>query len=112
MTTYGLMIDNEYCTGCHTCEVACKKELDLPLGQWGIKLLELGPWLHVDGKTWEFKYVPVPSTLCNLCEDRVLAGGIPSCALHCLANVIEYGTLEELSKKMEAKGKMCSVFLP
>ena len=22
---YGLLIDYEFCTGCHTCEVACKK---------------------------------------------------------------------------------------
>ena len=112
MTRYGLMIDNEYCTGCHTCEVACKNELGLPLGQWGIKLLELGPWKKIDGRTWEFKYVPVPTTSCNLCEERVAQGGIPSWALHCLANVIEYGTLEELAKKMEDKGRMCSVFLP
>ena len=88
MATYGLMIDNEYCTGCHTCEIACRNELGLPLGQWGIKLLEMGPWRKTDG-TWEGKYVPVPTTSCNLCEGRVAAGGEPSCALHCLANAIE-----------------------
>ena len=67
MATYGLMIDNEYCTGCHTCEIACRNELGLPQGQWGIKLLEMGPWRKPDG-TWEGKYVPVPTTSCNLCE--------------------------------------------
>ena len=74
MATYGLMIDNEYCTGCHTCEIACRNELGLPQGQWGIKLLEMGPWRKPDG-TWEGKYVPVPTTSCNLCEGRVAAGG-------------------------------------
>jgi len=44
MARNGLLIDYEYCTGCHTCEVACKQELDLPVGKWGIKLLEDGPW--------------------------------------------------------------------
>ena len=112
MAQYGLMIDNEYCTGCHSCEVACKNEKELPLGQWGIKVLELGPWKLMDGKKWEFRYVPVPTVYCDLCADRVEAGGIPSCQLHCLASVIEYGTLEELAKKMEEKGKMCSIFLP
>ena len=29
---YGLFINYEYCTGCHTCEVACKKALGLPEG--------------------------------------------------------------------------------
>lgn len=111
MATYGLMIDNEYCTGCHTCEIACRNELELPMGQWGIKLLELGPWKKLDGR-WETKFVPVPTTYCDLCSERVSSGGIPSCALHCLANVIEYGTLEELAKKMEERGSQCSVFLP
>ena len=37
---YGLLIDYEYCTGCYSCEVACKNELKLPHGKWGIKLLK------------------------------------------------------------------------
>ena len=74
MTHYGLLIDNEYCTGCHSCEVACKNEHDLPLGQWGIKVLELGPWKLMDGKHWEYRYVPVPTSYCDLCADRVEAG--------------------------------------
>jgi Fe-S-cluster-containing dehydrogenase component len=112
MTQYGLMIDNEYCTGCHSCEVACKNENDLPLGQWGIKVLELGPWKLVDNKHWEYRYIPVLSQLCTLCAGRVEAGGVPSCALHCQASVIEFGTVQELADKMEAKGKMCSIFIP
>ncbi|HCF70666.1 MAG TPA: oxidoreductase, partial [Syntrophomonas sp.] len=38
MSRNGLLIDYEYCTGCHSCEVACKKELELPKGKFGIKL--------------------------------------------------------------------------
>ena len=112
MTQYGLMIDNEYCTGCHSCEVACKNEKGLPLGQWGIKVLELGPWKLLDGKTWEYRYVPVLSRICDLCEQRVADGGQPSCVLHCLAHAIEYDTLENLAKRMEEKGKMASIFIP
>ena len=26
---YGLLIDYEYCSGCHACETACKMEHDL-----------------------------------------------------------------------------------
>lgn len=33
---YGLLVQYEFCTGCHTCEIACKKHHDLPEGQWGI----------------------------------------------------------------------------
>ena len=112
MAQYGLLIDNEYCTGCHSCEVACKNEHDLPLGQWGIKVLELGPWQLADGKKWEYRYIPVPTSYCDLCADRTAAGSKPTCVHHCLASAMEYGTLEELAVKMEKKGKMASVFIP
>lgn len=112
MVQYALMIDNKYCTGCHSCEVACKNELGLPLGQWGIKILELGPWKLMDGKNWEYRYIPVPTSYCNLCVDRIERGEVPACALHCLASVIEYGPVEELSKKMAEKGEMVSLFIP
>ena len=36
----GILVNTEFCTGCHACEVACKKHLDLPVGQFGIKLLQ------------------------------------------------------------------------
>lgn len=114
MTQYGLLFDNEFCTGCHSCEIACRNELRLPLGQWGIRLLELGPWKLMDGKRWEYRYVPVPTSYCTLCEGRLAKGedDVPSCVRHCLASAIEYGTLEELARKMEEKGKMCSIFIP
>lgn len=113
MTQFGLLIDNEYCTGCHSCEVACKNEHNIPLGRWGIKLLEMGPWKLGDGKSWEYRFVPVPTKECDLCVDRMAKGAAkPACAHHCLADAIEYGPVEELSKKMCEKGKMCSIFLP
>jgi len=102
---YGLLIDYEFCTNCHTCEVACKKVLDLPVGQFGIKVLEEGPRKNPDG-TWEWNYIPVPTSLCDLCADRVAEGRIPTCAHHCQSNIITYGTIEELAKKMEGKPKM------
>ncbi len=112
MSAYGILVDNEYCTGCHSCEIACKNELDLPQGQWGIKVLELGPWKLQDGKHWEYRYVPVLTGDCNLCETRVEQGERPSCVHHCLADALEFDTLENLAKKMEEKGKMASIFIP
>lgn len=112
MAHYGLLIDNEYCTGCHSCEVACKNEHDLPHGQWGIKVLELGPWKLADGRHWEYRYIPVPTSYCDLCEDLVEAGDMPTCVHHCLADAIQFGPLDELAVKMEEKGKMASLFIP
>lgn len=112
MSVNALLFDNKYCTGCHSCEIACKNEHDLPLGQWGIKILELGPWKLPDGVHWEFKYVPMLSTQCDLCADRTAEGLQPSCVQHCLASAIEYGTIEDLAKTMEERGAMSSLVLP
>ena len=71
----------------------------------------MGPWRKLDGK-WEGKYVPVPTTYCDLCADRVERGEQPSCVLHCLAQAIEYGPLDELASKMAERGAQCSIFLP
>ncbi len=96
---YGLLIDYDYCTNCHTCEVACKKELKLPVGQYGIKVLEYGPVQTPIGK-WEWMYMPLPTSLCNLCEDRVKEGRKPTCVHHCQSGIMEYGPVDELAQKI------------
>ena len=45
MSRNGILIDYEYCSNCHTCEVICKMEQNIPEGKWGIKVYEVGPWL-------------------------------------------------------------------
>ncbi|WP_165061145.1 oxidoreductase [Adlercreutzia sp. ZJ154] len=107
----GLMFDYEWCTGCQSCEIACRNEHGWSLEKWGIKVLELGPLEMEPGKL-EWNYVPFPTSYCDMCESRVAAGGIPTCALHCLANVIEWGPVEELTKKLEEKGGKANIFLP
>ena len=105
-----LLIDYEYCTNCHTCEVACKVELDIPEGKWGIKVFEVGPW-QIDDKKWQLSFVPVPTDFCNLCKDRVAVGKLPSCVHNCYAGCMQYGTVQELSKELENK-PMQVLFVP
>ena len=40
----GILINYEYCTGCHSCEVACRNERGLAAGEYGIKLTEVVPY--------------------------------------------------------------------
>jgi anaerobic dimethyl sulfoxide reductase subunit B (iron-sulfur subunit) len=96
---YGLLIDYDWCTGCYSCEVACQMELGLPVGQYGIKLAELGPWEYEPG-VWQFSYVPLPTDQCNLCADRVASGKEPTCVQHCQAKCMEYGPIEVLAAKL------------
>jgi len=108
MPEYGLLIDYEYCTGCHTCEIACKQEHDLPVGKWGIKVLSLGP-MKLSSDKYFLVYIPIPTDICNLCEHRVKMGKLPSCVHHCQANVMKFGRIEELVQELKKKPKMILV---
>ena len=101
----GLLIDYEYCYGCHACEAACKTEHGFAKGEWGIELHEMGPRKIGEDK-WEFTYVPVPTDLCDLCAERVGEGRLPTCVHHCNAKVMEWGPIEELAKKVAKKPKV------
>ncbi len=111
MSNIGLTIDYEWCSGCQSCEIACKNEHEYPMDKWGIKVMEFGPYEMDEGKL-EWAYVPFPTSYCDLCADRMEAGGIPTCALHCLSGVIEWGPVEELAKRLDEKGSKATIFLP
>jgi len=110
MEQYGLLVDYHYCTGCHTCEVVCKLDHALSEEQFGIKLAEIGPW-QIDDRTWQLLNMPIPTEQCDLCADRVAKGKMPSCVHNCQAACMEFGTISELSKKMQGKPRM-ALFVP
>jgi Fe-S-cluster-containing dehydrogenase component len=105
MARYRLLIDYEFCTGCHTCEVSCKMEYGMPTGKYGIKIAEIGPW-QINEDKWQLDYIPVPTDQCNLCADRVSKGKKPACVHNCQSGVMKFGPVEELAKEMEGKSKM------
>lgn len=104
MAEYGLLIDYEFCTNCGSCVVSCKEEHDYPVGKWGIKLYCDGPW-SIDDDEWNWNWFPMPTDLCDLCADRTAKGREPICVHHCLANVLSYGRIEDLAKKLTDKPK-------
>lgn len=103
----GILVNYEYCTGCHSCEVACKKHLGLPAGEFGIKVAEIGPFEYEGAKNnkdrWEWTWMPVLTKACDMCEDRVAKGKMPMCVQHCQAWCMYYGEVEELARKMDGK---------
>ncbi|MDR1713370.1 MAG: hypothetical protein LBR39_04375 [Coriobacteriales bacterium] len=135
----GLLIHYDWCSGCKSCEMACQMLKDLPLGQWGIRVLEDGPWpldakdlraekfyaateenkaaaIEIEGQIshgpMHWTYIPEPTELCDLCADLVARGDQPRCVETCQARVMEYGPIEELAKRAEAIGKKVLVYLP
>lgn len=113
--TYGLLINYEWCSGCQSCEVACKEEHQLPVGKWGIRVHDDGPWAKDDeetmGKHFNWNRIPVPTDLCDLCEERVTKGKKPSCVHHCLANCMRFGPVEELAAEL-GKNRKQVLFVP
>ena len=105
MTEYGMLIDYEWCTGCHSCETACQMEHHLPVGQFGIKLNEIGPFEYAPDR-WQLSYVPVPTDLCDFCAERQAKGKLPTCQQHCQAQCLEVGPLDELAEKVKEKRKL------
>ena len=95
---YGLLIDYTWCTGCHSCEMACKVEHGWEAGEAnGIQLFEDGPRKMPNGK-FEYNYLPVMTSLCDLCADRTAAGKLPTCVHHCQSACMKYGTGDELAE--------------
>ena len=73
MAKKGILVDMNYCTGCHACEVACKQENDFPVGIYGIKITEM--LMSTPGSDRvQFDYVPYFSHNCNLCASRIASG--------------------------------------
>lgn len=110
MTTYGLIVDYQYCTGCNTCEVACQMEHGLPVGQFGIKVNEVGPW-KIAEDTWELEYFPTLTQQCDLCRNRTAVGKQPSCVQNCMGDCLRYGALDELIAIMGEKDQQM-ILLP
>lgn len=74
------------------------------MGKTGIKVMTDGPW-KINDEHWNFNHWPVVTDLCDLCASRTRTGREPMCVHHCLANIISFGTIEELSKKLADKPK-------
>lgn len=103
---YGLLIDYEYCTGCHVCEVACKQEHNLPVGRYGIKVIEMMMEMPTHPHGISLEYIPYPTELCNLCVHRTSKYRLPACVMHCPADCMRFGRIEDLAKEAKKKAKM------
>lgn len=110
MKEYALIIDYKYCTGCHSCEIACRNEKGLPLDEWGIKVNQFGP--EKLGGEWSWNYVPTLSNLCDLCVERIEQGLKPACVHHCLALCMEAVKVEDVSATLAKYGDGVACYIP
>ncbi len=64
MSRFCLIIDCDKCIGCHSCEIACKNENDVALGEYWNKVPQVGPF----GTFPDLEQYWLPSQ-CQQCED-------------------------------------------
>jgi anaerobic dimethyl sulfoxide reductase subunit B (iron-sulfur subunit) len=77
-------------------------EHDLPPGQFGIKVFELGPWCYDEDK-WQYRYIPVFTDQCNLCAKRQAKGKLPTCVKHCQSQCIRVARHDEIVHELSSK---------
>lgn len=97
---FGLLVNYDWCTGCHSCEIACQMEHGMPVGQSGILIHDMGHW-PIEGDTWQFGYLAAPTKMCDTCAERRGLGKVPTCVQHCQAQCLEFGPLDEMLKKAD-----------
>ncbi|MDR2360424.1 MAG: oxidoreductase [Oscillospiraceae bacterium] len=95
---YALLVDQEYCTGCQSCAIACQQEHQYPAGKSGVRVTE-----HIypgnDDKP-QIDFEPFFTVICDLCAERRAKGTdtVPACVRNCQAKCIEFGDAEKLIK--------------
>ncbi len=104
MSGYGMLIDYDYCTGCKTCEVACKQEYKRPAGKIGG--VEVKEFIHnLPNDKLYITYIPNFTKACVFCAGRVKKGLEPACVKHCMANILTFGKLDDIVKDIPQKRK-------
>ena len=77
MSHYAIVVDLDRCIGCHGCEIACKNENNIALGEYWNKVVERGPF----GEYPDLEMYFLP-TMCQQCEDPVCVRVCPSGAVY------------------------------
>ncbi|MCT9038879.1 dimethylsulfoxide reductase subunit B, partial [Enterobacter cloacae] len=83
-TQYGFFIDSSRCTGCKTCELACKDYKDLTPDVSFRRIYEYagGDWQEDNGVWHQNVFAYYLSIACNHCEDPACTKVCPSGAMH------------------------------
>ncbi|TSA38496.1 MAG: dimethylsulfoxide reductase subunit B [Porphyromonadaceae bacterium] len=85
MSTFGFYFDSSACSGCKTCQVACKDKNDLQAGIRFRRVYEVAGanWNKTDEGAWEHDIVAYNlSIACNHCENPSCVKACPTTAMH------------------------------
>ncbi|MGA3217313.1 MAG: 4Fe-4S dicluster domain-containing protein, partial [Acidimicrobiales bacterium] len=80
----GFFLDQNYCTGCKTCQISCKDKNDLPIGVIWRRVAEWagGSTVEYDGVFQTTAFAYYTSISCNHCADPICVKVCPTTAIH------------------------------
>ena len=84
----GILVNLDHCVGCYACELACKMENNVPVGERWVKVVGIGP-KEVDGRL-QMDFLPMRTEECHLCEHRLAKGLLPFCVENCPYEALAY----------------------
>ena len=100
----GLVVNLDRCIGCYACEVACKQEHSLAVGEHGIQLHTMGPY-EIDGQL-AMDFLPLATDKCDLCADRVASGGRTFCAEVCPTQALSLRAAPEILRLLRSNARV------
>jgi len=84
----GILKDLDLCVGCYACEVACKQENNVPLGQKWIRIIPVGPETIHDNLHMDF--LTEMTDECTSCHHRVEKDLLPRCVDNCPMDALRF----------------------
>jgi len=91
MSTFGFHFDSSVCSGCKTCQVACKDKNNLSQGMRFRRVYEVAgaKWNKNSEGAWEHDIVAYNLSIgCNHCEEPACVKACPTKAMHTLPDGI------------------------
>ncbi|MGI6216112.1 MAG: hypothetical protein ACOYIK_00710 [Coriobacteriales bacterium] len=110
MGKQGILVDVGRCVGCWTCGFECKMAHHLDKDDFRLSVRTIGSG-GIDEPSGTFPnlkmyWMPVYSTSCTMCGDRLAEGERPYCEMSCPAQALVHGDLDdpesEISKRRKA----------
>jgi len=103
-----IIVDLDRCVGCYACEIACRKENNLPEGEAWIRVNEIGPQI-VDGRLARDFVISIAQN-CTFCEGRLKKGLEPACVSSCPTKALScHNSHELLSDIKESRMQVLSL---
>lgn len=105
-STIGMLLDLDMCTGCYTCQTACRETNHYGYDEQWMQVVRRDPYF-IDGKLRMYHLVAPSLDKCGLCYQN---DPDPLCVKTCSSAALFVGPLDELTAMM--KGRHAALFGP